>query len=113
VEAVGVAEGVTMGGVLQVVLREATVQALPLSMPDRLEIDVSALNIGDGLRVEDLVVPEGATVLDEPETVVVTVIAPRVEVEEAAEVPEGEEVPAEEAGAEEGEPAADAEAPSE
>jgi large subunit ribosomal protein L25 len=101
VELIGEAEGVTMGGVLTQINREVNVEALPMEIPDRLELDISGLNIGDSLRVSDLVVPEGVKLLDDEETVLASVAQPRVEEEpEVAEeeeegvegeVPEGEE----------------------
>jgi large subunit ribosomal protein L25 len=106
---VGESEGVKEGGVLTLVLRDVNVQALPMEVPDGLELDISGMAIGDSLRVSDLTIPEGATVLDDPEAVVTTVTPPtkvelpeEVEVEEEAlegeellegEVEEGEEAP--------------------
>ena len=117
VELVGTPEGVTMGGVLSQVGREVNVEALPMEVPDRLELDVSAMAIGDTLRVGDLRAPEGVTLLDDPEAVLATVTQPtRVEepeemVEAEEELPEGEVPPEErpEGAAEQpGEPEADA-----
>ena len=102
VELLGVAEGVTRGGLLSQIVREVTVEALPMSVPDRLELDVTSLEIGDSVKVGDLQAPEGATILDDPETTLASVLAPR-RVEE-------EEVPAE-AEEVEGEVPAEAEAP--
>ena len=104
------APGVREGGVLQQPLRELNVEALPLEVPEHLDLDVSQLSIGDVLRVSDIVAPAGVKVLDDPETVVATVGAPSriVEVEEVVaegevaegEAPEGEAAePAAEAGA--------------
>lgn len=119
IELVGESPGVKAGGVLSALVREVSVEALPLEVPDRLELDISDAEIGATLRVADLVAPEGATLLDDPDTVVVTVAAPRVEVEEVAEeeLPEGEEAPegeepaaeaeGEAPAAEEGEPASE------
>jgi large subunit ribosomal protein L25 len=118
VELVGESEGVTVGGVLTQVTREVNVEALPMSIPDHLELDISALEIGDSLRVGDLVVPEDVTVLDDEDVVLASVAAPRVEEEpvvaeegeEGVELAEGEEAPegeAEEAGEPEGDAAGD------
>ena len=113
VELVGESEGVKVGGVLTQVTREVNVEALPMSIPDRLELDISALEIGDSLRVADLVVPQDVTVLDDEDVVLASVAAPRVEEEpveveeEGAELAEGEEAP-EGAAEEEAEPEADA-----
>lgn len=82
------APGVREGGVLSQPLRELNVEALPLEVPEHLDLDVSGLAIGDALRVADLTVPDGVKVLDDPETTVASVMAPTRIVEE---VPEGEE----------------------
>ena len=74
-----------LGGVLSQVTREVIVEALPMNVPDRLELDISALEIGDSLRVSDLDVPEGVTLLDDPDEVLASVIQPRVEGAEAVE----------------------------
>jgi large subunit ribosomal protein L25 len=116
VELVGTPEGVTMGGVLSQVGREVNVEALPMDVPDRLELDVSGMAIGDSLRVGDLRSLEGVTILDDPDAVLATVTQPtRVEepeeMVEAEELPEGELPPEEtpEAATEQpGEPDADA-----
>jgi large subunit ribosomal protein L25 len=128
VELVGEPVGVTEGGVLSQVNREITVEALPLEIPEHLELDVSRMAIGDTLRLADLPAAEGVKFLDDPEeTVLATVTMPTRFVEpepeevegeeelEEGELPEGEEAPegegeeapagGEEAGAgEEGEP---------
>jgi len=114
VELVGEAEGVKEGGVLSQVVREINVEALPMEVPDRLELDVSGMAIGDTLRLADLQTREGVTYLDDPEeTVLANVTMPtrivEPEPEEGAELAEGEEVPeGEEApeGAAEGQPEA-------
>jgi large subunit ribosomal protein L25 len=83
-----------------------------MSMPEHLEIDVSALEIGDSVRVSDLAVPEGATIIEDPESVVAAVVAPRrVELpeDEVLEEAEGEEGALEEGEAEGAEPAAEGE----
>jgi large subunit ribosomal protein L25 len=118
---VGDALGVKEGGVLSHVTTELHVEALPLEVPQHIDADVSELHIGGAVRVGDLGVPSGVTVLDDPETVVATVTMPTREVEpepvegeegEAAAEgapPEGAEAGAEPA-AEGGEPAAESEA---
>jgi large subunit ribosomal protein L25 len=111
------APGVREGGALSQVAREIAVEALPMEIPDRLELDVSAMEMGDTLRLADLPAREGVTFLDDPETVLATVTMP-TRVEEPEEtLAEGEEgalegVPGEEQpeGAAEGEAAPDASA---
>jgi large subunit ribosomal protein L25 len=93
VELVGAddAPGVREGGALSQVAREVTVEALPLEVPEHLELDVSAMAMGDTLRVADLVSREGVAFLDDPETVLATLTMP-TRVEEPEEVlAEGEE----------------------
>jgi len=104
------APGVREGGVLSQPLRELNVEALPLEVPEHLDLDVSHMGVGDTLRIADVVAPGGATLLDDPETVVATITAPTreiepepVEGEEGEEAAEGEEVAEGEAATEEGE----------
>src|SRR5262249_37367298 len=85
IELVGEAPGVKAGGGLSALVREVNVEALTLEIPDRVELDISGAEIGTTLRIADLVAPEGAKLLDDPDTVVVTVAAPRVEIEEEPE----------------------------
>lgn len=70
--------GLKEGGVLEHALFTVTVTAKPREIPEHLEIDVSALNIGDQKRVSDLVAPEGVEILTDPEGVVANVLVPRV-----------------------------------
>lgn len=89
----GTPHGVAMGGMLDVNTHEVTVEGLPTDIPDHLIVRVDALEMGDVAHVSDLVVPEGITVLDDPDEVVCSVLAPKVlaEEEEAeAEVTAGE-----------------------
>lgn len=111
------APGVKGGGVLEHVVREVTVEALPTDIPDSLVIDVSDLEINDTATLERVVMPDGVTLVveDPAEVTVVTVSPPRVEEEPvAAEVEEEVEVigEGEEAGEAEAEaPAAEEESP--
>lgn len=93
------APGVREGGVLSQVAREVNVSALPMEVPEHIDVDVSSLDIGGTLRLSDLPAVEGVTYLDDPdETVIATITAPtrEVEPEEAAEeLAEGEEGAAE------------------
>jgi large subunit ribosomal protein L25 len=89
IELIGEAPGVKAGGVLSLVTREATVEALPMEIPDRIELDVSAAEIGDTIRASELRAPEGVKLVDDPETVVATLTLPTRVVEPEAE--EGEE----------------------
>ena len=118
VQLVGEPAGAKEGGVLSQVQREINVEALPMEIPEHIEIDVSGMAIGDTLRLADLAAQDGVTYLDDPEETVLATVTLPTRVEEPEEVlAEGEEgalegVPEEERpeGAAEGEaaPAADA-----
>ncbi len=85
------------GGTLDQVLREVQVSVLPRHIPERVDLDVTDLTIGQSLQVSDLVI-ENAKILTDPAKTVCSVIPPRVEEEPVAV--EGEEVEAEEEEAE-------------
>jgi large subunit ribosomal protein L25 len=76
---VGDAQGVREGGVMDQTLREVVVSALPDTLPDQIELDVAALQIGDSVTVADLVAPTGVTIVTEPEMLVASIVAPTVE----------------------------------
>jgi large subunit ribosomal protein L25 len=99
VHLVGEPEGVRDGGILEQLVFTLSIEAKPEDIPPGVEADVSALNIGDQLRIADLRLPPGVAVQQEPDELVVQVIVPRV-----VEEPEAEE-------AEEGEEGAEGEAP--
>ncbi len=92
IEPVGIPAGAADGGILEWDRREVTVKALPGDIPAVLELDVSSLEIGQNLSVEALTAPSGVIILDEPETLLVALVPPRVEeiLDEVEEV-EGEE----------------------
>ncbi len=83
----GIPEGVRLGGgVLDQTLREVEIEVDPSNIPDHIEYDVTNLVIGDSVHVSDLKVPEDVEVLDDPETSVAVVAAPRAVIEETAAV---------------------------
>jgi large subunit ribosomal protein L25 len=106
----GEAAGVKAGGVIEHHLREVEIECMPTDVPEGIEADVSALEIGDMLRVGDIVAPEGVTILTDPDTPVISVITPAALRTEADLGLPGEEAPEGEAPAEE-EGEAPAEAP--
>jgi large subunit ribosomal protein L25 len=80
IEIQGVALGVKVqGGILDFVTRELEVECLPTDIPDKISVDVSALELGKHVRVSDLVAPAKVKVLTDPDVVVVHVVAPRAE----------------------------------
>jgi large subunit ribosomal protein L25 len=117
VHLVGEAEGAKSGGVVSLVQRELNVEALPMDVPDHIDVDITRLDVGDVLRLEDVRAPEGVTFLDDPhETVIVSVAMARAFAEleeaeaEAAAEAEAEALAEGEEG-EEGEPSEEGEAP--
>jgi large subunit ribosomal protein L25 len=84
------------GGIMEHTLRELELECLPRAIPEEIRMDVSALELGDSLHVRDLPLPEGVTLVSDPDLAVVSVVAPRVEEEptvegeEAAAAAEGE-----------------------
>jgi large subunit ribosomal protein L25 len=91
----GTPEGVRVsGGILSQVMSELTIRCDPVNIPRRIEADVTHVAIGHSLHVSDLQVPEGVEILDEGDTTVAVVSAPKVEAE-AAPAAEGAEVEAE------------------
>lgn len=77
VHIVGKSPGVEQGGVLEQVLREIEVRCLPGDIPPRIDVDVSALDIGDAIHVGDITL-EKAKIQVDPEQTLVTVVPPTV-----------------------------------
>lgn len=93
-EGIETAPGVKGGGVLEHVTREITVEALPTDIPDRIALDVSAMEINDTLQLSSVIVPDGVTFVadDLEEVTIVTLSPPRVEEVVEPEVEEETEV---------------------
>ncbi len=72
------------GGILDFVNRVVQVECMPTEIPENLEVDVSELMIGDGVRLSKLLTDVSWTPVSEPEMLLAHVIAPRVEEEETA-----------------------------
>lgn len=85
-ESVGVKQE---GGSLEHILWELEVECLPTNMPKNIEIDISALKLGDAIHVKDITFPEGVKSLSDPEAIVLHIAAPMKE-EAPAEAVEGE-----------------------
>ena len=81
---IGKAAGVVRGGILQPIVREMEVECLPLDIPEFFNVDVSALDIGDSVHIEDLARPEGVTAIYESNLPLVSVVPPTVEEAPAA-----------------------------
>ena len=89
--------GVTNGGIQQQVRREISISCLPDKLVEKIELDVSNLDIGESYHISDLVLPDGVRSEDEGHLAVVIIAAPSVEPEvEEEELEEGLEEKAEE-----------------
>jgi large subunit ribosomal protein L25 len=77
----GEAEGVKEGGTLQHQLREITAKVLPRDIPEHIEVDINGLHIGDVVTLGDIEIDDKIEVLDSPDEVIVTVLAPMKEEE--------------------------------
>ena len=97
----GSPEGVSQGGMLEQLMHSLTVEGKPGQLPTEIEHDVTALVLGDQLRVGDLSLPAGVLVTNDPEELIAMISVPRgleagegEVAAEAAEGAEGEEAPA-------------------
>jgi large subunit ribosomal protein L25 len=96
----GISKGVELGGVLQIIRREIDVLCLPREIPESIEIDITDLDTGDSVHVNDIPLEGDIELPDDVNFTVLTILSPKIaEVEEE----EGEEEEAEEAAEEEGE----------
>jgi large subunit ribosomal protein L25 len=88
-EAIGIATGVkNFGGLLEQNVRALAIECLPRDLPDRVAVDVSALNIGDAIHVRDIKLPDGVVAKVSADLTVFSVVAPVAE--EAPVTPEAE-----------------------
>jgi large subunit ribosomal protein L25 len=106
------APGTKEGGVLESVVRELNIEALPNNIPASIQHDVSAMEINDTITLAAVVVPAGVTLLDDLETTVIaTLTPPKLQLEEEEGIEEETGVVGEgegEAAEGEGEAAAEA-----
>jgi len=107
VEVTGKSKGVERGGFLQLVRHQLEISCLPTDIPPAIQVDITELDIGDSIHVEEFVASSGVEILYDVNFTVITVVAPTLEEEavkeELEEVEEGE--PAEEKEAAPEEPA--------
>ena len=107
--ATGTAEGVKVGGILQTLFHTITLQGKPADIPETVEADTSHLQVGEGILLGDLELPEGVSALGNPKSRAIAVAASRITAK--AEETEGGE--AGEAAPSEGEASAAGDAPAE
>ena len=89
---IGKAEGVKLGGIQQLAMREIRIRCLPTEIPEFLDVDISPLKIGDSLHVRDLVPPEKFEFVTDRNFTVASVVPPISEAkyEQIVSTPEGE-----------------------
>ena len=86
----GEPEGVKKdGGILEHIMWEIQVECLPTEIPEKIEVDVSGLKIGDAIYVKNITVPAGVKVLADPELIALIVKPPKVEAPKVEAVAEG------------------------
>lgn len=92
----GISEGVRLeGGILEQIMREIEVEVDPSNIPNHIDVDVSNLKVGHSIHVNELTIPAGVTVLDDPEAAIALVQVARASVETVAVPEEGAEAAAE------------------
>lgn len=82
VSAIGDAEGVQAGGVLDLVMHTIGIECLPAQLQETIEVDVTNVELGSSLTIGDLTLPKGWVALDPADAIVISVATPRAEVEE-------------------------------
>jgi len=95
--------GEERGGIVQLVRRELEVLCLPSEIPESIALDISSLDIGDAIHVEEIQLPEGVEISPETNFTVVTVTSVMAEEEPKEEAEEGEAAGEDEAAPESGE----------
>lgn len=94
----GKSKGVELGGMLQIIRREVEVLCYPNQIPDEIVVDITAIDVGESVHVEDLPLAEGLEIPHEANFTLLTILAAKaveeaVEEEEGEEIAEGEEAP--------------------
>ena len=88
---VGTPAGAQHGGVIEFPLRNMSLKCLPAIMPNDITVDVTEMEVGDIVYVQDIELDDEVEVLDEPNRMIVSVAQPRVIIEEVEEPEEGED----------------------
>jgi len=94
----GISKGVELGGLLQIIRREIEVLCMPGDIPEAIELDITDLDVGDSVHVEEIPLGDNVELLADINFTVLTIVSPKVEEveeEEEEEALEGEEAAAE------------------
>ncbi|KUO50725.1 MAG: hypothetical protein APF76_15625 [Desulfitibacter sp. BRH_c19] len=86
---VGDCIGIAEGGMLQHMLRELDIRCLPSDIPSSIEVDISNLNIGDSILVSQIQTTEDVEIVEDPNTVIVSIASPQAEETEEEETEAG------------------------
>ena len=81
------------GGVLEHIMWELQVECLPTDIPEKIDVDISSMKIGDSIFVKNITVPEGVKILNDGELIVMSVKAKKVEAPKEEVAVEGAEAP--------------------
>lgn len=87
----GISKGVELGGILQLIRKELEVMCLPQDIPNSIDIDVTDLNVGDSIHINDISAEGNTEFPSDVNFTVVTVVVPKREVEEVTEEEAAEE----------------------
>ena len=82
---IGTPEGVKAGGIIETVIREIEIEAIPSKIPDHIELDVSQLNIGDSIHVKDIEFDEGVEHHHDEQQLVIAIVTPKATIAAEAE----------------------------
>lgn len=89
VNLIGEAVGTKEGGIVEQVITELNISCRADRIPEAIEIDISSFEVGTTLHVGELTLPEGSTVIEDPERTVLSVVTPTVITEPEPETEEG------------------------
>jgi large subunit ribosomal protein L25 len=95
IEILGKSAGVRLGGILDFVERELEVECLPQELPEKIQVDVTNLQIGESIHVRDIAASGTLKYLTDPDKVIVTILLPHKAEEAVVEAAEGEVAPVE------------------
>jgi len=87
----GTAPGLAAGGALSQAIHTLTVECLVTAIPDAIRVSVAELQLEQAIHIRDLKLPEGITVKDDPEAIVVQIVHKAVEAETAVATPAAEQ----------------------
>lgn len=90
----GTAEGTAQGGIIETQLDEIEIECMAGSIPESIDVPIKEIQIGDTIHAAEISLPEGTSLVTDPEALVLTctVVSEAVEEEAEEEMPEGPEV---------------------